>query len=118
MKKVTKKTDKPMLTPQNDTERYIAQMYTMHNDDMKRYVGAISEEFQSRLDGVIEVVNGRFDGIDKRLDAHTEIIGHVMEDISEIKFDLKKKVSYDDFAKLEKRVVIMESFLFSGRKKK
>ena len=36
------------------------------------------------------------------------MIGQLMTDVSDIKFELKKKVSYEDFAKLEKRVSRVE----------
>ncbi|MEF3692400.1 MAG: hypothetical protein V3574_05090 [Candidatus Moraniibacteriota bacterium] len=47
-----------------------------------------------------EIVN-RLDGIDNRLDK-------MQEDISDIKYDLKQKVSYEEFEKMEKRVSKLE----------
>src|SRR3989344_3344357 len=52
----------------------------------------------------------------KKLDSHTEMIGTLMvdmtivkEDVSVIKSDLKKKVDYDEFLSLVKRVQKIEA---------
>lgn len=53
--------------------------------------------------------------IQRTLDSHTEMIGGlavdlvvVKEDIAFIKNSLKKKVDYDEFAALERRVLLLE----------
>ena len=43
------------------------------------------------------------------LASHTEMIGGIMERLEEIKTELRQKVDYSDFAKLEKRVVRLEA---------
>lgn len=43
------------------------------------------------------------------LNSHTEMIGQLMVDMTEVKNGLKTKVSQDDFARLEKRVVRLET---------
>jgi len=43
------------------------------------------------------------------LDNHTEMIGTLMEDVSVIKGDLKKRVDYDEFLSLVKRVQKIEA---------
>ncbi len=45
----------------------------------------------------------------KTLDSHTEMIGTLMEDVSAIRSDLKKKVDYDEFLSLLKRVQKLET---------
>jgi DNA repair ATPase RecN len=53
------------------------------------------------IDGRLEGIDGRLDKIDGRLD-------RIEEDVVEIKHELKKKVDYDEFEKLEKRVIKLE----------
>ena len=63
----------------------------------------------------LEVVKGDLGIVRKTLDSHTEMIGGlavdlvvVKEDIAFIKNSLKKKVDYDEFAALERRVLLLE----------
>ncbi len=77
-----------------------------HSDaDIKRYIGALAEHFDHRFDAVIE----QFGGMNKKLDSHTEIIGRIMVQLQEIQSDMKQKVDLQQFARLEKRVVMLES---------
>ena len=62
-----------------------------YNEDIKRHMSALSEEFQGRVEGV------------------AEMIGQLMVDMTEVKNGLKAKVTQDDFARLEKRVVRLET---------
>lgn len=82
-----------------------------YNEDIKRHMSVLSEDFQSKVDIVVE----QFDSQNKRLDAHTEMIGILMEDITTIKNNvefikgsLKKKVDYDEFLALERRLSLVE----------
>jgi methyl-accepting chemotaxis protein len=109
-----KKTEKRMLEISHESEK-----------KFERYVGSLSEEFQSRLSAVAEGVTGlsekidilttRLDRVENTLNSHTEMIGNIMEnvemmksDIHAIKNELKQKVSYDEFTQLEKRVIHLE----------
>jgi len=58
----------------------------------------------NRLDGI----DNRLDSIDNRLDRVDVKIDRLQDDMVEVKFELKKKVSIDQFEKLEKRVVKLE----------
>jgi hypothetical protein len=76
----------------------------------------VVEGFRSDMKRVVEVVNHRFDQSDKRMermegDIHSmkEQVALLHEGQTEIKMELKKKVSYDDFEKLELRVARLES---------
>lgn len=94
-------------------------------DDLKRYLGSLSEDFQHKVSAIGE----QFGGINKKLDSHTEMIGLIQEDITVmkmdiselkedvaivksdieiIKTDLKKKVDYDEFHALSRRVAALE----------
>jgi len=111
----TKSNFQKVIAPKKDDSMAVA--------DVKRYMGALSEEFQGRVSAIAEQFQGLHDQIDgihnkldehtKILDMHTEMIGMLMEDVSEIKeelkekadkSDLKKKVNYDEFASLERKV--------------
>ena len=112
------------------------------SDEVTRYLGALSEEFQGRVAGIGEQFGGlnrrfdevgkRFDFVDRRfaqadkqsvlvnkkLDAHTEMIGTLAEDVAIIKTNIEllksavaAKVDYQDFAALEKRMRIVEAKL-------
>ena len=44
----------------------------------------------------------------KTLSSHTEMIGQILTDLAEIKNDRKQKVDRQEFARLEKRVIMLE----------
>jgi len=104
------------------TKKEIADVLKPYNDDIKRHMGALEEHFADGVKAIGEKVDflhekmdkrfgqadGRFDRIEKRLDSHTEMIGKIMIQLEEIKGELKQKVDYRDFAKLEKRVAQLE----------
>jgi hypothetical protein len=94
--------------------------------DTERYLGALNEMHGQTL----KAINENFVLVNRKLDSHSEMIGEmkedvtvlkedvsilksdmkiVKEDISSIKVDLKKKVDYDEFFSLVKRVQILES---------
>ena len=101
--------------------------------EVKRHMSALSEEYQSRIDGVVEQFGGmnrhfelldkkfdlvdrkfdliekKFDSLDKKLDSHTEMIARLLEQSQEIKSEMRQKVELQLFAKLEKRVALLES---------
>ncbi|KKP87488.1 MAG: hypothetical protein UR90_C0003G0005 [Parcubacteria group bacterium GW2011_GWC1_35_8] len=89
------------------------------NKEMKHYLGLLNEMHGENLRGIREgsiIVNRKIDNITeildkhtKILDSHTEMIGVLMEDTSVIKSDLKRKVDYDDFLSLVKRVQKIEA---------
>lgn len=87
--------------------------------EMKRYLGALNEIHGGNLKGIKEgfdILNRKFDLNEKILNSHTEMIGVLMEDmtivkedLSTIKGSLKKKVDYDDFLSLVRRVQKIEA---------
>ncbi len=80
-------------------------------DDVGRYVGAVAEEFRGYVKAVAEQYRGlnkRLDHVETTLNSHTEMIGQIMSDVQEMKNDLKQKVDRTEFARLEKRVVMLE----------
>ena len=80
--------------------------------EMNRYLGALNEVHGETLKGIKEgfvVVNKKLDEHSRILKSHTEMIGTLMEDVGAIKGDLKKKVDYDDFLSLVRRVQKIEA---------
>ncbi len=130
-------------------------------DEVKRYLGSLSEDFQHRLDGhatqsernvgalsedfqhKVSVIGEQFSSLHadvketralvgaqerllnlhtmlltgqaETLRAHTEMIGRLLEDTQEIKTDMKQKVDLQQFARLEKRVLAIESRKYLGK---
>ncbi len=103
------------------------------NKEMKHYLGVLNEMHGENLKGIREgfiPINRKLDTITETLDKHTkklgshsEMIGSLMKDVSTlksdmtivkgdlstIKGDLKKKVDYDDFLSLVRRVQKIEA---------
>ncbi len=97
-----------------------------YHEDNKRHLGALQEHFQH---GVKAIGEQYFDlrkdigEVKNTQKSHTEMIGGIMvdvetmkrdveiikSDIQIIKADVKKKVDYEDFSKLERRVAILET---------
>jgi len=122
MKKVEKKTKtesgKNNVYSQDEMGRYLGAINEQNNENYK----AIKEGFQilnHRLDDhdeKFDSMDKRFDSIDKKLDSHSEMIGVLMEDTSILKEDmrivkkeLRKKVDYDEFLSLVRRVQKIEA---------
>ena len=91
------------------------------DEDIKRHMGALNEMHGENLKAIREgfsVINNKLDSHSKILNSHTEMIGEMKMDITvlkedvsvlkvdvkEIKKDLKKKVDYDEFNVLAKKV--------------
>jgi len=86
-----------------------------YNEDIKRHMTALSEEFQGR----VKVVAGQFGGLNTKIDkmqdtlgSHTEMIGTLLVDMTTVKGDvksikesLKTKVSRKRFVELERHIL-------------
>jgi chromosome segregation ATPase len=70
------------------------------------------EEHDQRFDQIdqrFEKIDQRFEKIDQRFEKIEDDLTIIKTDLGSIKQDLKGKVSYDEFAALEKRVILLES---------
>lgn len=86
-----------------------------YNEDMKRHMSALSEDFQERVKVVAEQFGGLNTKIDKMhgtLDSHTEMIGTLMVDMTVVKSDvklikesLKTKMNRKEFVAFERRAL-------------
>ena len=100
-------------------KRYIAGLVKKSDAEIKRYTGALSEEFKGQVRVIAEQhldLKKDITDVKKTLDSHTEMIGKLAVDmeivktnVETIKGDLKKKVDYDEFLKLERRVSAIEA---------
>lgn len=116
-----------ILKPYNaDVKRHITRLVKRSDEDIKRYTGALREEFKGQVKAVAEQYGGLNEKIDKihgtlyshtkTLDSHTEMIGKLMVNTEVIKTNveflkgsMKKKVDYDEFLALERRMSLLES---------
>jgi hypothetical protein len=97
-------------------------------DEVKRYLGVLSEDFQHKVSAIgeqVSRVHNDVKEVKRVVDGHTEMIGKLMVnvevikgDILEIKTDLKQKVDRSEFVRLERRVLSLESLAYGGRQKK
>ena len=76
---------------------------THSDDDVKRYVGAVTEHYTDGLKAIGEQyadirrdirglknnVEEKFKQVDQKLDSHTEMIGNIMVDVETLKGDMK-----------------------------
>ena len=123
----------------------VKEKYT--GNEVKRYLGVLSEDFQGRVDTITEqyhdikkdigtikgdIVEIKADLVEVKADiveikadiveikhvqhSHTEMIGTLMEDVEIVKQNieflkegLKKKVDYDEFIALERRISALET---------
>jgi len=83
-----------MLEQLNDGIQLIAEQHT---------------EIVGRLDGI----DGRLDGIDGRLDSIESKTDRLQDDVTEIKYKLSEKVDREEFKKMEKRVIKLETLVFA-----
>ena len=84
----------------DEFDRYLGALNEVHSDNLK----AIREGFDA-VNARFDRMDDRFDQIDKRLDSHTEMIGQLMVDMTEVKGRVKRI----EGSNLEQRVKILES---------
>jgi hypothetical protein len=154
-KKVAKKTAVKSYSG-DEVKRYLGSLsedFQRHLDghakQSERNIGALSEDFQHKVSAIAEQFGSihadtketralvgaqerllnlhtlMLSGQAETLKAHTEMIGQLMEDVNvmkgdiqEIKTDFKQKVDRTEFARLEKRVLAIESREYFGKSRK
>jgi len=70
-----------------------------------RGFGEVMSILESMNDGIV-IVSEQYGDVVRRLD-------QIQDDLTDIKHDLKRKVSYDEFVKLENRTIKLEKLVFS-----
>ena len=74
--------------------------YTIVLEDLRSHFKVFGE-------GLMDVKRDLFD-VKKVVNSHTEMIGQILMDLAEIKNDMKQKIDRQEFARLEKRVILLE----------
>lgn len=130
MKKVAKKTIKRSYSG-DEVKRYLGSL----SEDFQHKVSAIGEQFGSvhadtketralvgAQEKLLNLHTMMLSSQAETLKAHTEMIGKLMLDMNivkgdaqEIKTDLKQKVDRQEFARLERRVISLESAVHAGK---
>ena len=109
-----------MLESINDSISVIAEQHlgiSNRLDGMDKKFNKVDERFDkidekfNKVDERFDKIDERFEGIDERLDNMQADMNTVKSDVFDIKYDLRQKVSYDDFAKMEKRVLKLEKIV-------
>jgi hypothetical protein len=93
-------------------KQILAEQLTEQRTEYQHYMGIIKEDIDSKF----QLIGEQLASQGEQLASHTEMISSLMEDMSIVKSDLqivkselKRKVYYDEFEALEKRVSLLES---------
>ena len=65
--------------------------------------------FGERLITLDKKVDVGFKDLHGKLDSHTQMIGQLMIDMEEVKYELKKRPTFDDLKTIEKRLARLEA---------
>ncbi len=95
------------MTDDAKIKKYIQQVRKVANEDLKRHVGALTEDFNDKLSGLAEMVGGLMVKATETKDT----LDIVQSDVEIIKNDLKQKVDQSEFEALVKRVSFVEKKL-------
>ena len=94
------------------TENKLKEILTDQRKEYQHFMGIMKEDIDSKF----QLIGEQLASHGEQLASHTEMISSLMEDMSVvksdlqiIKSDLKRKVDYDEFEMLVKRVVLLES---------
>jgi len=71
----------------------------------------------NRIDVRLDHLETKVDNLEVRFDTLETKVDTLQEDVTEIKHKLSQKVDLEDFQKLEKRLIKVESFVFKFAKK-
>ncbi len=98
-----------------ETEKIIKEV----KEEFKRRMGVLLEKFEDQvkvvaegfdmLSGKIDRLTARVDGVENRLDGVEANIEIIKTDVEFIKNGLKRKVDFEEFEALEKRVALLEA---------
>lgn len=117
---ITENKLKDILTEQRgEYERFVENVVEKERKEYQRFIDIVKEDFDSRVQLIAEQYHDIKTSLNSHtgtLASHTEMIGSIMEDMQIIKSDvqflkgsLKKKVDYEEFESLAKRVSLLES---------
>lgn len=93
-------------------EGKLKEILTEQRNEYLHFMGIMKEEIQSNIQMIGEQYQGIKDDITSIKDDITDLndtVTIIQTDISFIKSSLKKKVDYDEFEELTKRVALLEA---------
>ncbi len=94
------------------TKKEITDILKPYNEDIKRHMGALKEDFQDKVKVVAELaldIKKTIDSHTKILDSHTEMIGNLATDVETLKEDMK--IVKEDIVVLKDDMKIVKSDL-------
>ncbi|MEK7488163.1 MAG: hypothetical protein AAB598_02470 [Patescibacteria group bacterium] len=94
------------------TEKKLQTILSKERKEFQRYVGVLGDNFSYQVNLVAESLSGiqnQLVAIREMVAKNTEDIEMMKLDLQLIKHDLKRKVGYDEFAILERRVAMLET---------
>lgn len=98
------------------TENTLKEILVEQREEFQRFNDTQKKEFFHFMGIMKEETNTQFQLMGEQFQGIKETLGTLMEDVTIIKTDvqylksaLKKKVDYDEFESLEKRVLLLES---------
>ncbi len=115
-KKITKKNKKEKVFTNNDVMSLLENMsdgieiLAEAQEGTQKTVKAVERRLDS-MEKKFDKIDNKFDKIDNKFDKIDGKMDMMQSDITDIKFKVDKKVSYDDFKKLEKRVIHLEHMI-------
>lgn len=98
-------------------EKNLKEILKEQREEYQRYLGVVTEDFQSQVKLVAESVLGiqeQLSAIRDMVAKNTEDIEVIRMDLHLIRHDLKEKVDRDEFKILEHRVELVEKKLKTG----
>lgn len=101
-----------MLSDMELNEKSLKTILKEQREEFQRYLSVVSESSQLQVKLIAESLSGiqeQLVGIREMVAKNTEDIEIMKSDIGFIKGSLKKKVDYDEFIALERRMTLMES---------
>jgi phage-related protein len=87
------------------TEDKLKEILTEQRQTFQHFTGIIKEDTNAKF----QIIGEQFQGIKDTLGALMEDVSIIKTDVQSLKSSLKKKVDYDEFEELIKRVSLLES---------
>src|SRR6266511_2140771 len=98
---ITESKLKDILNEQRDGfQRHVDTQIVQQREEFQHFAGILKEDFDSKM----ELIGEQYGSIREMMGALAEDVQIVKSDIEFIKGSLRKKVDYDEFSALEKRV--------------
>ncbi len=89
----------------NGFQQHVDIQMTKQREEFQRFIGIVKEDFDSK----VELIGEQYGTIKEMMGTIAEDMEIVKSDIEFIKGSLRKKVDYDEFQALERRVAMLEA---------